>query len=130
MKTRVLRVSLLVAAALCVFDAVITQSPLEGNSTARLPGEVLANGQQMNYLLLLSDEIGSRLTGSPGERRAAREMVALMKSLGLSNVRREPYTIPVSWERGFATAMLVSQGDRKLSVASYTSAPSTDGMLK
>lgn len=129
MKTRVLRVSLLVAAALCALDAVIAQSPPEGNSTARLIGEVFANGQQMNYLSLLSDEIGSRLTGSAGERRAEEEMLALMKSLGLSNVRREPYTIPVSWERGFASATLASQAGRKLSVASYTWAPGTDGIL-
>jgi hypothetical protein len=36
------------------------------NATSRLVGEVFANGQQMRYLTMLSDEIGSRLTGSTG----------------------------------------------------------------
>jgi hypothetical protein len=38
----------------------------------------------------LSDEIGSRLTGSPGCRRAEELMEAEMKRIGLANIHREP----------------------------------------
>ena len=36
-----------------------------------------------------------------------------------------PFTIPVSWQRGSATASLITLGDRPLTVASYTWAPAT-----
>ncbi|HEV8482652.1 MAG TPA: M20/M25/M40 family metallo-hydrolase [Blastocatellia bacterium] len=105
------------------------QSP--GNGTAsRLVGEVFINGQQMKYLSLLSDGIGSRLTGSVGARRAEAAMETEMKRLGLANVHREPFTVPVSWERGTARATLVSHGDRVLSVASYTWSPGTTGAVE
>ena len=86
--------------ALTLPAAVQSQS----GAASRLIGEVSANGQQMRWLQLLSDEIGSRLTGSPGCRRAEELMEAEMKRIGLANVHREPYTIPVSWERESAKA--------------------------
>lgn len=98
--------------------------------SSRLVGEVFTSGQQLKYLSMLSDEIGSRLTGSLGARRAEDAMEAEMKRLGLANVHREPFTIPVSWERGSANAVLVSHGDRALTVASYTWTPGTGGALE
>jgi len=100
------------------------------NATARIVGEVFANGQQMKYLALLSDEIGSRLTGSAGARRAEEAMAAEMKRMGLENVHREPFTVPVSWERGTAQAWLTSHGNRPLTVASYTWTPGTAGPIE
>ena len=81
----------------------------------------------MRYLSLLSDEIGSRLTGSKGAERAMQATEAEMKRIGLAKVHREPFTIPVSWERGPAVASLVNFGDRPLTVASYTWTPATAG---
>lgn len=112
-----------------VLLAVCSQAalPQANNSVqARLVGEVLTNGKQLNYLSMLSDEIGSRLTGSPGARRAEEAMEAEMKRLGLANVHREPFAVPVSWERGTAEAILVSR-NRRLNVASYTWTPGTNG---
>jgi hypothetical protein len=54
-----------------------------------------------------------------------------MKRLGLSNVRREPFTMGASWERGTAAASLVSDaGARLLGVASYTWTPGTEGAVE
>jgi len=53
--------------------------------SSRLVGEVFTSGQQLKYLSMLSDEIGSRLTGSPGARRAEDAMEVEMKRLGLVN---------------------------------------------
>lgn len=100
------------------------------SGASRLLGEVMANGQQMRFLSMLSDQIGSRLTGTAGARRAEEAMEAEMKRLGLANTRREQFTIPVSWERGPATAMLKLSADRRLSVASYTWAPGTNGPVE
>ncbi len=97
---------------------------------ARLTNEVQSNGRQMKYLSLLSDEIGSRLTGSPGARRAEEAMEAEMKRLGLANVRREPFSVPASWRRGTASATLISHDGRALAVASYTWTPGTAGPVE
>src|SRR3954453_19552123 len=92
----------------------------------RIIGEVFANGRQLAYVSALSDEIGSRLTGTAGARRAEEWAEGEMKRLGLSNVRREPYKIGASWERGTANASLLSGGMRRaLAVASYTWTPGT-----
>ncbi|MCA1636703.1 MAG: M28 family peptidase [Acidobacteria bacterium] len=101
--------------------------PAQNSSAAsRLVGEVFTGGQQLKYLSLLSDEIGSRLTGTRAARRAEEAMEDEFKRLGLANVRREPFTMPSAWERGTASAALVSHGGRALHVASYTWTPGTD----
>jgi hypothetical protein len=100
------------------------QSPVDAS---RLIGEVFANGQQMKYLTMLSDQIGHRLTGSANAKRAEEMMEAEMKRLGLTNVRREPFQMPVFWERGAADARLTSHGNRQLAIASYTWTPGTEG---
>lgn len=107
------------------------QTPAEGSAASRLIGEVFANGRQLDYVSALSDRIGSRLTGTANARRAEEWAEAEMKRLGLSNVRREPYRIAASWERGPASAALVSGGnDRPLAVASYTWTPGTSGAVE
>src|SRR5438067_8207993 len=100
---------LIVTALLATLVAALTFAPVrafDNNATARIIGEVFANGQQMHYLSLLSDEIGSRLTGSSGARRAEEVTEAEMKRIGLENVHREPFQMPVAWERGTAQAWL------------------------
>jgi carboxypeptidase Q len=114
--------------ALLVFQSAAIQS--DGSGASRIVGEVFANGHQLQYLSTLSDEIGSRLTGSAGARRAEEVMEAEMKRLGLSNVRRESYSIPVSWERGSAQGWVTSHGNRALTLASYTWAPGTSGPVE
>jgi hypothetical protein len=57
-------------------------------------------------------------------------MEAEMKRLGLAQVRREPFTMPASWERGSAAATLVSHGNRPVVVASYTWTPGTNGPVE
>jgi hypothetical protein len=90
----------------------------------------VTRGRQLQYLSLLADQIGSRLTGSPGLRRAEEAMEAEMKKLGLANVHREPFTIPISWERGTAEARVASHANRPLTVASYTWTPGTSGAVE
>jgi carboxypeptidase Q len=127
-------VALYIAIALCMTCSAAGggQSRPGGGSpaTSRLIGEVFANGRQLDYLSMLSDEVGSRLTGTAGARRAEQVMEEEMKRLGLVNVRREPFTVPVSWERGAARGWLASQGNRPLGVASYTWTPGTPGAIE
>ena len=107
------------------------QTPPADNAPARIVGEVFAAGRQLEYVGVLCDRIGSRLTGSAGSRRAEEWAEGEMKRLGLSGVRREPYTLAASWERGTTDASLLSDsGARALAVSSYTWTPGTDGAVE
>lgn len=128
MKKTARKASVLVLILLCqLLAAGAPQSPAGDSPAARIVGEVLTGGRQMRYPSLLSDEIGSRLTGSKGAERAVQAMEAEMKQVGLAGVQREPFKIPISWERGQARASLFSFGDRPLTLASYTWTPATTG---
>ncbi|MCA1618034.1 MAG: M20/M25/M40 family metallo-hydrolase [Acidobacteria bacterium] len=110
--------------------AAVAQSPADP-AAARIIGEVFAAGRHMEYVSVLTDRIGSRLTGSEGSRHAEEWAEGEMKRLGLSNVRREPFRMASSWERGPASVALVSEaGPRALGAASYTWTPGTEGALE
>ncbi len=122
------KASIWVLVFLCqLLAAGAPQSPAGDSPAARVIGEVFTGGRQMRYLSLLSDEIGSRLTGSKGAERAMQAMEAEMKRVGLAEVHREPFKMPISWERGQARASLFNFGDRPLTIASYTWTPATTG---
>jgi carboxypeptidase Q len=118
--------------ALCLLFLTTSraQTPPERAAASRIVGEVFTEGRQLEYVSALSDGIGSRLTGTAGGRRAEEWAEGEMKRLGLAGVRREPYRMPASWERGPASAALVSNGNRPLAVASYTWTPGTEGPVE
>jgi hypothetical protein len=120
----------LIAFCFLSLPASRAQGPTGGSTVPRLVGEVFTNGRQLAYVSALSDEIGSRLTGTEGARRAEEWAEAEMKRIGLANVRREPFRMPASWERGAASAALVSHGNRALAIASYTWTPGTTGAIE
>jgi len=121
----------LMAFCMLFLPASRAQTPnSSGSHVARLVGEVFTSGRQLAYVSALSDEIGSRLTGTPGARRAEEWAEAEMKRIELANVAREPFRMPASWERGAASAALVSQGNRPLTIASYTWTPGTNGAVE
>jgi hypothetical protein len=82
----------------------------------RIAGEGLMNSHAYQYLTELSDDIGSRVTGSPAERKAEEWGAAKMKAIGLENVHLEKYTIWKGWTRGTADAQLLAPTAHKLHV--------------
>jgi hypothetical protein len=131
MKRRLMAALSLLPLMLLLPPPTRAQNASASDAPPRIIGEVFANGRQLAYVSNLSDEIGSRLTGSAGARRAEEWAEGEMKRLGLSNVRREPYRMGASWERGPASASLLSNGTRRpLAVASYTWTPGTDGAVE
>ena len=85
----------------------------------------------MLNLTYLSDVIGPRLTGSDNLKKANEWAAEKMRSYGLSNVRMEPWTIPIGWQRGTATAKLVEPDNgRTLTVAAMGWTPSTKGPIE
>ena len=84
----------------------------------RIAGEGMMNSHAFQYLTELSDDIGSRVTGSPAERKAEEWGAEKMKAIGLENVHLEGYTIWKGWTRGTAEAQLLSPTAHKLHVDS------------
>jgi carboxypeptidase Q len=84
----------------------------------RIAGEGMLNSHAYQFLTELSDDVGSRVTGSPAERKAEEWGVAKMKAIGLENVHLEKYTIWKGWTRGTAEAQLLSPTPHKLHVDS------------
>ena len=85
-------------------------------SLTKIAGEGMMNSRAYQYLTELSDDIGSRVTGSPSERKAEEWAAAKMKAMGLENVHTEKYTIWRGWTRGTADAKLLSPMTRPLHV--------------
>src|ERR1700721_1720776 len=82
----------------------------------KIAGEGMMDSHAFRYLTELSDDIGSRVTGSPAERKAEEWGVAKMKSIGLENVHTEKYQIWKGWTRGSAEAEVLTPVRRKLHV--------------
>jgi hypothetical protein len=96
----------------------------------RIIAEAKANPEVMANLTYLSDMIGPRLTGSPALKRANEWAADKMKSYGLENVRLEPWSIPVGWERGTVTARIIDPDNgRQLLMASLGWTPGTEGKI-
>jgi hypothetical protein len=92
--------------------------------------EAKAHSEVMANLTYLSDVIGPRLTGSPQLERANKWAAEKMRAYGLSNVHLEPWTIPVGWERGTATARIVEpENGRTLILAAMGWTPGTHGKI-
>src|SRR6266852_3848349 len=81
---------------------------------ARIAGEAMMNSHAYEYLTELSDDIGSRVTGSPAEREAEEWGVSKMKAMGLENVHTEKYQLWRGWTRGTAQGELLEPIHRAL----------------
>jgi len=111
------------AAALAACGAVLADDRPKGPeedgtkpALTRIAGEAMMNSHAYEYLTELSDDIGSRVTGSPAERKSEEWGAAKMKAIGLENVHLEKYTIWKGWTRGTAEAQLLSPTPHKLHV--------------
>ena len=125
-----LSVGLALLIALPAFAQDAPANPEALAADAKLIAEVKEHSEIMKNLQYLSDVIGPRLTGSANLKLANEWTAKVMKDYGLSNVRLEPWEIPVGWERGIATMKLVDPDNgRSLTVASAGWTPSTEGKL-
>jgi hypothetical protein len=100
------------------------QSAVDVAISRRLAG-MLVEGRSYAYVSELTGTFGSRLTGSPAYQRAADWAIAQFKAAGISAVKAEPFTIAHAWERGAASARIVSPLERPLHVESLGWMPST-----
>ena len=80
---------------------------------AQLRDKALDDPLAYDLVESLTTEVGPRLAGSPGARRATEWGVAKLKALGFSNVRAEAYVTPV-WARGEESAEVTAPYPHKL----------------
>lgn len=94
--------------------------------------EIKKHSELMKNLRHLSDSIGPRLTGSTNLEKANQWTAEVMRGYGLTNVRLEAWTIPEGWERGPATARLLSEPHvgKPIAIASSAWAPGTKGKVE
>jgi carboxypeptidase Q len=87
-------------------------------SLAAVAGEAMMDSHAYEYLTELSDDIGARVTGSPGASKAIEWSLAKMKAMGLENVHAESWQMSRGWTRISAEAELEAPIQRKLMVDS------------
>jgi carboxypeptidase Q len=75
----------------------------------------------------LTDDIGGRVTGSPGYEQSLQWGIDAFKRAGADSVKLETYPVPLKWEPVSATASLIAPVAFPLSVISFGLAPSTPG---
>ncbi|MBL8113637.1 MAG: peptidase M28 family protein, partial [Acidobacteria bacterium] len=116
-----MRISLPIALALTLAAGPLTAQdalPKETVQTIReLEAAALASPNAYELVRSLTDEVGPRHAGSPGDAAGVAWAVATLKRLGFSNVRAEKVMVP-HWVRGAAEVALVSPGpERSLAAA-------------
>jgi hypothetical protein len=98
----------------------------EHAALVRLGGQLLVAGKAYDYDEHLADDIGPRLTGSENYVKAAVWAESEFKSLGLSNVHRESWEMPATWEpETIATARILKPHEQRLHLESEGWSPST-----
>ncbi len=96
----------------------------------KIVAEVKDHSQLMKNLQHLSDVIGPRVTGSANLEKANRWAEKKFTEYGLTNVKLEPWEIPMAWERGTASLKLTEPNSGKqLTVASAAWVPGTKGKI-
>lgn len=97
---------------------------------AKILSEIKANAEIAKNLQYLCDVIGPRVTGSAKLEQANKWTAEKMKEYGLTNVKLEPWEIPVGWERGTVSMTMVEPNPGKTLIAASAGwAPGTKGKI-
>ncbi len=96
----------------------------------KILAEVKSKAEIQKNLQHLCDVIGPRITGSANLEKANKWAEAKMKEYGLTNVKLEPWEIPVAWERGTMSFKMIEPNVGKpLTAASMAWTPGTKGKV-
>ena len=117
--------------ALFMTPLSLAQSPAVSRADVeRIVGASIGRNGAMEFLEVLSDRIGGRVTGSPESATAASLILKALTDAGLRNAHTEPYPIQSGWKRGEATASVVDPVSRTIFIGSYAWAPGTNGSVQ
>jgi carboxypeptidase Q len=79
-------------------------------------GTAIGSSRAFEHLRSLTDTVGPRLAGSPGDRAAVEWAMKTLSALGFAHVHAEPVTVP-HWERGAESGLLSFPTSLPLSLA-------------
>jgi carboxypeptidase Q len=96
----------------------------------KILAEVRDHNEIMSNLEYVSDMIGARLTGSENLKKANDWTRQKFADYGVANPHLESWSIAHTWERGAASARIISPSRHPLTIASYAWAPSTNGAVR
>ena len=121
-----------IAVLLACLVAALRAEPIklgeqESAAARALVGDIYAGGRALEYLEVLADELGPRLTGSAQYQRSVQWAAEQLRSMGIAQVRLEPVVLKHGWQRGPAQGTLLGKTPRALHVASYGWSPPTPG---
>jgi len=130
--TRTLLTGLLLATAATAASALAQQSTaalpppvLVDSKIAALRDHALANDHYAwDITEGLTTEVGQRLAGTEAEARARDWAIERLRALGFSNVRVEPFDMPI-WTRGPEAVEILAPFPQKLVVAALGNSGST-----
>lgn len=109
----------------------VAQSPaINRADVERIVGASMSRNGAMQFLEVLSDRIGGRVTGSPESATAASLILKALTDAGLANAHTEQYPIQSGWKRGQATARVISPVSQSIFIGSYGWAPGTNGPVQ
>lgn len=103
-------------------------TPLE-DQVSELQTEALQSDLAFSLLHALTTEVGPRMAGTDGDRRAVEWARSIMTSLGFDQVWLEPVTFP-KWRRGSESAFLVTGYRLPLAVTALGGSTGTDGVMR
>lgn len=97
---------------------------------ARIVGYAMTRGGAVEFLELVTDTIGGRITGSPQSRATAELILKTLKEAGFENAHFEEYELTSTWQHGPAVGEVVSPVRRALMIGSYGWVPGTPGAIE
>jgi len=86
--------------------------------------KAFAGTRAADWVRGLTDEVGPRLSGSPGDAASVAWALAKLKELGFSNVHAEKVMVP-AWQRGVETGEVASPYRQTLELAALGGSPAT-----
>lgn len=100
------------------------------DATPALAAEISAHSEMQRNLEELCDDIGPRLTGSPGLLRAQGWAMRKLASYGATKVHMESYDLGRRWQRGPVHARLLNASGIQLDVVQKAWTEGTHGAIR
>ncbi len=119
--------------AVCLLAAprlVAAQEPVDLQMVTRIRDEGLNRSQVMETARMLTDEIGPRLTNSPGYRRATESTRARLAAWGLANAHLEPFEFGRGWSFSYVNVRMTKPDIVPLEALPKAWTPGTGGAVR
>lgn len=112
------------------WPALRAEEPVDLEMVTRIRAEGFQNSQVMDVASHLTEEIGSRLTGSPQLLAANEWTKAKLAEWGLANAHLEPYPFGRGWSFSRSVVRMVAPRETQLLAYPKAWTPGTDGPVR